>query len=248
MLICGSGVGACGRGVQDRRHPGGDRHDVYSAHQGVEHDDMNVLCLGSEVMGPSLAADLVRTFLAARFDGGERVVARLEKIRRDGRRDAGMAESRLHQLSARGQSVWIDYLSRDLLETRRAGADDGRGRRRRRDLEPDDLPEGASQGGGLRRAAERADRQGANAKEIFFQVAGRATSAASTLRPAGTRGTARTARVDRGRPEHRVDTKRREPRKRLTRGSTARTSTSRSRHEPACRRSRTPSRTAARST
>ena len=57
-------------------------HDVYSAHQGVEHDDMNVLCLGSEVVGPSLAADLVRTFLAARFDGEERHAARLEMIRR----------------------------------------------------------------------------------------------------------------------------------------------------------------------
>ena len=55
-------------------------HDVYSAHQGVEHDDMNVLCLGSEVIGPSLAADLVRAFLAARFDGGERYVERLKKV------------------------------------------------------------------------------------------------------------------------------------------------------------------------
>ena len=57
-------------------------HDSYSAHQGVEHDDMNVLCLGSEVVGPSLADDLVRTFLAARFDGEERHAARLEMIRR----------------------------------------------------------------------------------------------------------------------------------------------------------------------
>ena len=55
-------------------------HDVYSAHQGVEHDDMNVLCLGSEIVGPSLAADLVRAFLAAAFDGGERYVRRLQKI------------------------------------------------------------------------------------------------------------------------------------------------------------------------
>ena len=68
ILVCGSGVGAaiC--------------HDSYSAHQGVEHDDMNVLCLGSEVVGPSLARDLVRTFLGAKFDGGERYVRRLEKI------------------------------------------------------------------------------------------------------------------------------------------------------------------------
>ena len=55
-------------------------HDVYSAHQGVEHDDMNVLCLGSEVVGAELAADLVRVFLGATFNGGERYVLRLQKI------------------------------------------------------------------------------------------------------------------------------------------------------------------------
>jgi ribose 5-phosphate isomerase B len=80
ILICGSGVGAS---IAASKFPGiraAICHDVYSAHQGVEHDDMNVLCLGSEVVGPSLAADLVRTFLEARFDGGERYVRRLEKI------------------------------------------------------------------------------------------------------------------------------------------------------------------------
>ena len=55
-------------------------HDIYSAHQGVEHDDMNILCLGSEVVGPSLAAELVKAFLNATFDGGERYVARLLKV------------------------------------------------------------------------------------------------------------------------------------------------------------------------
>jgi ribose 5-phosphate isomerase B len=55
-------------------------HDVYSAHQGVEHDDMNVLCLGSEVIGGELAVDLVRAFVGAQFDGGERYVARLKKV------------------------------------------------------------------------------------------------------------------------------------------------------------------------
>ena len=55
-------------------------HDVYSAHQGVEHDDMNVLCLGSEIIGASVARELVSVFLAARFDGGDRYVARLEKV------------------------------------------------------------------------------------------------------------------------------------------------------------------------
>jgi ribose 5-phosphate isomerase B len=82
ILVCGSGVGASVAACKIAGIRAAICHDVYSAHQGVEHDDMNVLCLGSEVVGPSLAADLVRTFLAARFDGGERYVARLEKIRR----------------------------------------------------------------------------------------------------------------------------------------------------------------------
>jgi ribose 5-phosphate isomerase B len=55
-------------------------HDTYSAHQGVEHDDINVLCLGSEIVGAELAGELVRAFLAARFDGGERFRRRLDKI------------------------------------------------------------------------------------------------------------------------------------------------------------------------
>ena len=80
VLVCGSGVGAS---VAACKLPGiraAVCHDVYSAHQGVEHDDMNVLCLGSEVVGAELAADLVRTFVAARFRGEERYVKRLEKI------------------------------------------------------------------------------------------------------------------------------------------------------------------------
>ena len=82
VLVCGSGVGASVAACKIAGIRAAICHDVYSAHQGVEHDDMNVLCLGSEIIGPSLAADLVRTFLAARFDGGERYVARLEKVRR----------------------------------------------------------------------------------------------------------------------------------------------------------------------
>jgi ribose 5-phosphate isomerase B len=80
VFVCGSGVGAS---VAACKLPGiraAICHDVYSAHQGVEHDDMNVLCLGSEVVGPSLARDLVTTFVAAQFDGGERYVKRLEMI------------------------------------------------------------------------------------------------------------------------------------------------------------------------
>jgi ribose 5-phosphate isomerase B len=80
ILVCGSGVGASVAASKIAGIRAAICHDIYSAHQGVEHDDMNVLCLGSEVIGPSLAADLVRAFLAARFDGGERYVQRLEKI------------------------------------------------------------------------------------------------------------------------------------------------------------------------
>jgi ribose 5-phosphate isomerase B len=80
ILVCGSGVGASVAACKIAGIRASVCHDVYSAHQGVEHDDMNILCLGSEVIGPSLAADLVRAFLAATFDGGERYVERLEKI------------------------------------------------------------------------------------------------------------------------------------------------------------------------
>ena len=82
VLVCGSGVGAS---VAACKLPGiraAICHDTYSAHQGVEHDDMNVLCLGSEVVGAELAAELVRTFLQAAFDGGERYVKRLQKVAR----------------------------------------------------------------------------------------------------------------------------------------------------------------------
>jgi ribose 5-phosphate isomerase B len=80
VLVCGSGVGAAVAACKIEGIRASVCHDVYSAHQGVEHDDMNILCLGSDVVGPSLAGDLVRTFLAAQFNGGERYVRRLEKV------------------------------------------------------------------------------------------------------------------------------------------------------------------------
>ena len=80
VLVCGSGVGAAVAACKMRGIRAAICHDVYSAHQGVEHDDMNVLCLGSEVVGPSLAGDLVSTFLGASFDGGERYVERLRMV------------------------------------------------------------------------------------------------------------------------------------------------------------------------
>jgi ribose 5-phosphate isomerase B len=81
VLICGSGVGASVAANKLAGIRAAICHDAYSAHQGVEHDDMNVLCLGSEVVGPELAADLIRTFLSAEFTGRDRYVRRLEKIK-----------------------------------------------------------------------------------------------------------------------------------------------------------------------
>ena len=80
VLVCGSGVGAAVAACKLTGIRAAICHDTYSAHQGVEHDDMNVLCLGSEVVGPSLARELVDTFVNATFDGGDRYVARLLKV------------------------------------------------------------------------------------------------------------------------------------------------------------------------
>jgi ribose 5-phosphate isomerase B len=81
VLICGSGVGAS---VAANKLPGiraGMCHDTYSAHQGVEHDNINVLVLGSRVIGVALAQDLVTAFMGAKFSNGERHVRRLGKVK-----------------------------------------------------------------------------------------------------------------------------------------------------------------------
>ncbi len=80
ILICGSGVGACIAANKIAGVRAGLCHDTYSAHQGVEHDDMNILCLGARVIGPALAGEVINTFLDARFNGIERYRLRLEKI------------------------------------------------------------------------------------------------------------------------------------------------------------------------
>ena len=80
ILICGSGVGAAVAANKMLGIRAGLCHDTYSAHQGVEHDDMNVLCLGGRVIGVELVHELVRAFLAARFTGEERHRRRLAKI------------------------------------------------------------------------------------------------------------------------------------------------------------------------
>jgi ribose 5-phosphate isomerase B len=81
IIVCGSGVGVS---VAANKFPGiraGLCHDHYSAHQGVEHDDMNVLCLGARIVGIEVAREIVQAFLTARFSGEERHVRRLAKLR-----------------------------------------------------------------------------------------------------------------------------------------------------------------------
>jgi RpiB/LacA/LacB family sugar-phosphate isomerase len=80
IAICGSGVGACVAANKVRGVRAGLCHDHYSAHQGVEDDDMNVLCLGSRIVGPALAWELIQTFLGAHFSGAERHQRRLAKV------------------------------------------------------------------------------------------------------------------------------------------------------------------------
>ena len=81
ILVCGSGVGVC---VAANKFPGiraGMCHDRYSAHQGVEHDDVNVLCLGARIIGVEVAREIVEAFITAVFSGDERHERRLMKVR-----------------------------------------------------------------------------------------------------------------------------------------------------------------------
>jgi ribose 5-phosphate isomerase B len=80
VLICGSGVGVSVAASKMRGIRAAVCHDAYSAHQGVEHDDMNVLVLGARIIGPALALDLMNTFLNAKFSGEERHRKRLAKV------------------------------------------------------------------------------------------------------------------------------------------------------------------------
>jgi ribose 5-phosphate isomerase B len=80
ILVCGSGVGASIAANKIKGIRAGVCHDTYSAHQGVEHDQMNVLCIGSRVIGQALALDIVRSFLGAQVSSDERHLRRVSKI------------------------------------------------------------------------------------------------------------------------------------------------------------------------
>ena len=81
IVVCGSGVGTCITANKAAGVRASVCHDTYSAHQGVEHDDMNVLCLGARIVGIELARELVAAFLGARFTGEERHQRRLNKLK-----------------------------------------------------------------------------------------------------------------------------------------------------------------------
>src|ERR671936_2499811 len=111
IVVCGSGAGAC---MAAGKVPGARAFfagDTYTAHQGVEHDDANVLCLGERVTGGELAVEIARTFLRAEFSGQERHKRRLGKVM------AIEAESYapIESLRRHGQSLWLDNIARSML-------------------------------------------------------------------------------------------------------------------------------------
>ena len=121
VLLCGSGVGASVAANKRRGVRAAICHDTYSARQGVEHDDLNVLTLGARVIGPALVPELLRAFLDTRFTGEERHVRRLRKMAQLEAEAAGEArpgepmQNPLVTLQHLGQSPWHDNIRRDLI-------------------------------------------------------------------------------------------------------------------------------------
>ncbi len=155
MLVCGSGAGAAIAACKMTGIRAAICHDLYSAHQAVEHDDMNVLCLGSEIIGPSVARELVEIFRRCRYDGGERYGA-VGQGCRDGEGDEGMNERLQSLLRAASRSGSTTF--HGTSSPRAICAADRRGLRHGAHLEPVDLPEGDLARRRLRRAAEGAAR------------------------------------------------------------------------------------------
>ena len=89
ILICGSGVGACVAANKIKGIRAAICHDVFSAHQGVEDDSMNVLCLGGGIVGESLALEIIQSFLKAEFKPEERFIRRLEKVKKLEEKNSG---------------------------------------------------------------------------------------------------------------------------------------------------------------
>ena len=96
ILVCGSGAGVSVAATKIRGIRAATVHDTYTAHQCVEHDDVNVLCLGGRVIGPELAAEIIEAFLGAQFSGEERHVRRLAEVA-EIERTGGVSEERTTQ-------------------------------------------------------------------------------------------------------------------------------------------------------
>jgi transaldolase / glucose-6-phosphate isomerase len=176
ILLCGSGVGAS---MAANRIPGiraGLCHDTYSAHQGVEHDNMNVLVLGGRIVGVELARELIGAFLNARFSGEARHRRRLAKMT--------ALENPLRALEVFGQSVWLDYIRRTLItsgELRRLIEEDGL---RGVTSNPAIFEKAISGSSDYRAVLEQPDVRTVNAKTIYERLAIQdIQDAADVLRP-----------------------------------------------------------------
>ena len=116
VAVCGSGVGAC---VAANKVPGVRAcliHETFSAHQGVEDDNMNIICLGGLVIGQAFAWELVSTFLARDSAAPSAIAAAWPRWRNWKTEEAGsLKENPLKQLGTLGQSIWLDYIRRDLI-------------------------------------------------------------------------------------------------------------------------------------
>ena len=113
--------------------------DPYSAHQGVEDDDMNIMCLGGRVTCYALAWELIQTFLQARFKGAERFRRRLDKVaalEETGEKPSMKAGNPLRQTERLGQSIWLDYIRRQMIDSGELQAPHRRGRPPGGDLQP----------------------------------------------------------------------------------------------------------------
>src|SRR5580765_4643727 len=176
ISLGGSGVGAS---MAANRIPGvraGLCHDTYSAHQGVEHDDMNVLVLGGRVVGVELARELVHAFLNAHFSGEARHVQRLAKMT--------ALENPLRGLAVFGQSAWLDYIRRSLItsgELRRLIDEDGL---RGVTTNPAIFEKAIAGGSDYREMLQTPEARGLDARSVYERLAIRdVQDAADALRP-----------------------------------------------------------------
>jgi transaldolase/glucose-6-phosphate isomerase len=180
IVVCGSGAGAC---MAAGKVPGARAFfagDSYTAHQGVEHDDGNVLCLGERVTGPELALEIARSFLRAEFSGQERHKRRLAKVLAI----EAEAYTPVEALMRHGQSLWMDNIARSMLtsgELRRLAWED---RVVGVTSNPTIFEKAMAHGPEYEAPARELARQGKSAEEIYWALAIEdIQNAADVLRP-----------------------------------------------------------------